>query len=356
MIKVDKISTSLYGIVGLRQPFNPTYDLIDDDNQISRSGLFVTDNPFVKIEYLFSSQDYKDIDFADFNVYLKRIQESSIINVCHKVFNRFDYLDRSLLYKNAQNKVNQEVLNDGFVGYRIKVSDDDNIAFKIKRVLLDFDTVGDFKLMLFNTSKLEPLFSQDITITDKTQEVELNWDVDNSGITYKGDYYLGYIKTGTTPIPYTRDYENSERMSCISHLDIEKVQCKDHLTETLFDLDDEDSLSEDVGINPDIVVYEDFTDLVISNEMLFARAIQLDMTIAILRESSNSLRSNGTERQGEQQAMRILAEIEGQKGQDVLTITGLRPLLMSELNQLEVQIDRLKTGYFNNRIRVSTLN
>jgi len=29
---------------------------------------------------------------------------------------------------------------------------------------------------------------------------------------------------------------------------------------------------------------------------------------------------------------------------------------MSELNQLEVQIDRLKTGYFNNRIRVSTLN
>jgi len=356
MIKVDKISTSLYGIVGLRQPFNPTYDLIDDDNQISRSGLFVTDNPFVKIEYLFSSQDYKDIDFADFNVYLKRIQESSIINVCHKVFNRFDYLDRSLLYKNAQNKVNQEVLNDGFVGYRIKVSDDDNIAFKIKRVLLDFDTVGDFKLMLFNTSKLEPLFSQDITITDKTQEVELNWDVDNSGITYKGDYYLGYIKTATTPIPYTRDYENSERMSCISHLDIEKVQCKGHLTETLFDLDDEDSLSEDVGINPDIVVYEDFTDLVISNEMLFARAIQLDMTIAILRESSNSLRSNGTERQGEQQAMRILAEIEGQKGQDVLTITGLRPLLMSELNQLEVQIDRLKTGYFNNRIRVSTLN
>ena len=356
MIKVDKISTSLYGIVGLRQPFNPTYDLIDDDNQISRSGLFVTDNPFVKIEYLFSSQDYKDIDFANFNVYLKRIQESSIINVCHKVFNRFDYLDRSLLYKNAQNKVNQEVLNDGFVGYRIKVSDDDNIAFKIKRVLLDFDTVGDFKLMLFNTSKLEPLFSQDITITDKTQEVELNWDVDNSGITYKGDYYLGYIKTGTTPIPYTRDYENSERMSCISHLDIEKVQCKGHLTETLFDLDDEDSLSEDVGINPDIVVYEDFTDLVISNEMLFARAIQLDMTIAILRESSNSLRSNGTERQGEQQAMRILAEIEGQKGQDVLTITGLRPLLMSELNQLEVQIDRLKTGYFNNRIRVSTLN
>ena len=356
MIKVDKISTSLYGIVGLRQPFNPTYDLLDDDNQISRSGLFVTDNPFVKIEYLFSSQDYKDIDFADFNVYLKRIQESSIINVCHKVFNRFDYLDRSLLYKNAQNKVNQEVLNDGFVGYRIKVSDDDNIAFKIKRVLLDFDTVGDFKLMLFNTSRLEPLFSQDITITDKTQEVELNWDVDNSGITYKGDYYLGYIKTGTTPIPYTRDYENSERMSCISHLDIEKVQCKNHLTETLFDLDDEDSLSEDVGINPDIVVYEDFTDLVISNEMLFARAIQLDMTIAILRESSNSLRSNGTERQGEQQAMRILAEIEGQKGQDVLTITGLRPLLMSELNQLEVQIDRLKTGYFNNRIRVSTLN
>ena len=356
MIKVDTISTSLYGIVGLRQPFNPNYAILDADNLVSRSGLYVTDNPFVKIEYLKETQDYKDVTDEDFNEYLKRIQQASIINVCQRVFNRFDYLDRNLLYKNAQNKVDQETLNNGFVGYKIKVSSDTNIAFQIKRVLLDFDTVGDFKLMLFNTSELNPIKEQSITITDKTQVVELNWSVDNNSDIYKGDYYLGYIKTDTTPIPYKREYEHSDEMSYISHLAFDKVQVNGHSTETLFDLDDTDALSENIGINPDIVVYEDYTDLIIQNEMLFSRAIELDMTISILREYSNSLRSNGTEMKSEQQAMRVLAEIEGQKGDGVLTITGLRPLLLGELNQLESQINKLKEGYFNNSIRMVTLS
>jgi len=356
MIQVDKISTNLYGIVGFRQPFNPAYDIVDADNQISRSGYYVTDNPFVKIDYLKDTQDYKDISDEDFNTYLKQIQESSIVNVCNQVFSKFDYLDRNLLYKNAQNKVNQEVLTDGFVGYRIEVSSDRNIAFQIKRVLLDFDTVGDFTLMLFNTSKSEPIFEEDITITAKTQEVELNWNVDNSGITYKGDYYLGFIKSATTPIPFKRDYNNADLMSPISHLRIEKMQVKGYSSETLFDLNDEDSLSENIGINPDIVVYEDYTDLVTQNEMLFAKSVQLDMSIAILREYLNSSRSSGNERKATDQSARIIAEIEGQDGVGVVKVTGLRPLLLGEINQLAREIDKLKTGYFNDSIRVNTLS
>lgn len=356
MIQVDKISTNLYGIVGFRQPFNPAYDILDSDNLISRSGYFVDDNPFVKVSYLKDTQDYKDITDEEFNLYLKRIQEASIVNVCNQVFSRFDYLDRNLLYKNAQNKVNQEVLIDGFVGYRIRVSNERNIAFQIKRVLLDFDTLGDFTLMLFNTSKSEPIFEEDITITNKTQEIELNWNVDNSDVTYKGDYYLGYIKSATTPIPFKRDYENADLMSNISHLKIEKRQVKGHSTETLFDLTDEEGLSENIGINPDIVVYEDYTDLVTQNEMLFAKSIQLDMSIAILREYLNSSRSGGNERKATDQSARILVEIEGQNDVGVLKVTGLRPLLVGEINQLSREIDKLKTGYFNDRIRVNTLS
>jgi len=355
MIQVDKISTNLYGIVGLRQPFDPTYAILDSDNQISRSGYFVDENPYVKIEYLKDAQDYKDISDAEFNSYLKRIQEASIVDVCHQVFNRFDYLDRNLLYQNAHNKVDQEVLVDGFVGYKIEVSGESNIAFQIKRVLLDFDTTGDFKLMLFNTSELNPIFEQDITITSPTQVVELDWSVDNSGNTYKGDYYLGYIKTATTPIPYKRNYDNADLMTCISKLRIEKVRVVGHSTETLFDLTDEEGLSENIGINPDFVVYEDFTDLITQNEMLFARAVQLSMGISILREYQNSLRSNGNERRAEQQSNRILVEIEGQDGVGVLTITGLRPQLLGEINQIAEEINKLRTGYFNNSIRVSTL-
>ena len=356
MFIVDKISSELYGLVGMRQPFNLNYAILDTDNQISRSGYYVTDNSYVKMEYIKDSMDANDITDSDFNLYLKQVQQSSIVNVCQRVFNRFDFLDRNLLYKNAQNKVNQAVLQDGFVGYEIKVSSNRNIAFEIKRVLLDFDTVGDFKLLLFNTSQSTPIKEQAITITSPTQEVVLNWKVDNSGNTYKGEYYLGYIKTATTPIPYERDYENADLMSPISHLSIDKYQVKGWNTETLFNLNNLDGLSENIGINPDITVYEDYTDLIINNEILFARAIQLDMTIAFLREYSNSLRSNGNERKAQEMTLRILAEIEGQTGTDVLTITGLRPQFLSEISEIAVEINKLKTGYFNNSIRVNTLS
>lgn len=355
MFQVDKIKSNLYGIVGFRQPFDPAFSILDTDNQISRSGYYVTDNPYVKIESILSVQDYKDISNDDFNLYLKRKQESSIINVCNQVFSGFDYIDRNLLYKNANNKTEQESLQDGFVGYKICVSSEKNIAFKITRVLLDFDTTGDFKLLLFNTNKSEPIYSKDITITDAQQEVILNWAVDNSDVTYKGDYYLGYIKTTDTPIPYKRNHNNSSRMSYFSKLSFDKVQVKNHLTETLFDLDLEDGLSEDIGINPDITVYDDFTSVILQNEHLLARAIYLDMIISVLRDYSYSLRSNGSERKSEDLAIRILAEIEGQTGSDVLTITGLRPQLLGEISQIGMELKKLRVGYFNNSIKSSTL-
>ena len=355
MFQVGKISTKLYGIVGLRDSFNPDYAILDASNKISRSGYYITDNAHVKLEYIKDSQDYKDISDLDFNVYVKRLQESSIVNICHRVFNRFDYLDRNLLYINAQNKVNQETLVDGFVGYKIEVSQNSNIAFEIKRVLLDFDTLGDFKLMLFNTSKQEPIFEQNITITDKTQEQVLDWKIDNSDITYKGDYYLGYIKTGVTPIPFKRDYNNADIMTDISNLRIEKIQVSGHSTETLFDLTTEDGLSENIGINPDITVYEDYTNLIIQNEMLFARAIELDFSISVLREQLNSLRTNSNQRDAEKQSMKILAEIEGTDGDNPLKLTGLRTLLIGEINQILKEVNKIKTGYFNNSIRVNTL-
>ena len=330
MFQVGKISSNLYGLVGLRQPFNPSYSILDADNQISRSGYYVTDNAYVKLEYLKDTQDYKNITEADFNIYLKRLQQSSILNVCHRVFNRFDYLDRNLLYINAQNKVNQELLIDGFVGYKIQVSSDLDIAFKIKRVLLDFDTTGLFKLMLFNTSKSDPILEQDITITSKTQELALNWVVDNSDVTYKGDYYLGYIKTATTPIPFKRDYMNSDIMTNISHLSIDKRQVKGHLIENLF-------------------------DLIINNDNLFARAINLEFSISVLREQLNSLRINSNERNAEKQTLRILAEIEGTDGESSLKLTGLSPLLIGEISQITKEINRLKVGYFNDSIKVTTI-
>lgn len=357
MFNVSKIQSGLYGLVGFRQPFNPSYQKLSGTNLLSRSGYFVTDNPFAKVENLFESQDYAGISDANFNLLLERKQKESIASVCNAVFNEPDFIDRQVLYANPINKVGTENLPVGFVGYKIKVENKKNIAFSIKRVLLDFSGTGSFDLLLFNTSSPDPIETKTITITGPSQEEKLDWYIDNSDGYYKGEFYLGYINDGLTVVPYKRDYELSNLMSLITHLCVEPIKVPGHIASTLFDLTSQEGLSENTGVNPDITVYKDYTDLIINNELLFANAINLDLTISCLTESLASLRSNRTERNSEYKIIRLTQEIEGQEsGEGVVKVTGLRPQLYRQISLIRTEIKKLQSGYFGNGVFNETLN
>lgn len=359
MFNVSKIRADLYGVVGFRQPFNPAFAKIDAANQVSRSGYFVTDNPYAKVEYIFDTLDFKDITDVDFNVFLKQMQEESISNVCGRVFNNSDYIDRQVLYPHAQNRILTDTLEGGLISHKIRVDIEKNVAFEITRVLLDFEGSGDIKLMLFNTSQDAPIFSKVITIAASTHQVEkLNWKVDNSGDTYKGEYYLGYLSNAAamgTLKPFKRDYENSDIESNITHLCLEKFQFVGHTTETLPDLTTEEGLDVSTGLNPDITVYDDFTDMITQNGVLFGLAINLDLQINVLSQYLASLRSSKNERHAERSTLRILQEIEGQNGDGLVKITGLRPQLNRAISRIAKEIEKLQKGYFGGQIMVDTL-
>lgn len=356
MFDASKITEKLVGIVGLRQPYNPTFAILDAENTQSRSGLFVTDNTYAKIELLKDTQDYKGINDTQFNDLLKRMQKASIINVCSQVFNNESaYIDRNLLFKNASNKIETQTLPDGFVGYRIRIDSDKNLAFKITRALLDFEGTGEIKLLLFNTAKKDPLFEQEITITTDHQEVALNWTINNTDTTYKGDWYIGYLSEGITVRPYKRDYNDGNVMSNISFLCIDGGYVSGYNLETLFDVSSFgfDTLSN--GLNFDITVYDDFTDLIIQNENLFARAIYLDFVINFLHSYATSIRSNANERLSDVIVSRALMEIEGTKGVDSpVQVQGLRPQFLREISQIKSEIEKIKRCYFGEEIQVIT--
>lgn len=357
MFNPAKIS-ALKGIVGWRQPFNPDFAILDATNLASRSGYFVDDNPMAKIETLKASQDFSDISDANFNILLQNMQESSINNVCNAVFNDIVYIDKQVLFKNASKKVNTVTLPDGFVGYEVKVTSQKNVAFEIKRVLLDFQGGGDIELLLFNTAQeSSPIFSKIINITSTHQAEDLSWVVDNSGDTYKGDYYFGYLSNyvdiGTLK-PFERDFELGNVQSIITGMSLEKGFFSGLSTNTLPDLEDWDGLSEDVGLNPDITVHEDFTELIINNERLFARAIQIDMQIAVLREILSSIRSNKDQRRGDFNALRLIQEINGANG-DEFRIPGLVPALNGYISTIKKEFKKLKSGYLPTGITVTTI-
>lgn len=356
MINVTKIQDSLIGLIGFKQPFNPDYTIVDADNRVSKSGYFVTDNPYAKIEYIKDNQDYVKISNPDFNLVLKQLKQSAISNVCNQVFSEYDFLDRNLLFKNATKKVNTNVLPIGFVGYRIEVGSTKNVAFKINRVLLDFQGTGDIKLLLWNTAKLEVIQSKEIIIDSDHQEVVLDWTLDNSGTTYKGDYYIGYNTNLLTVSPFKRDYENGNVMSSFKYLCIEQISVIGHNTETLFDVSQYQGLSQDTGLNFDISVFDDYTDFVINNSQLFARAIQLDCQIQCIQLYLSSLRSNLTQSVSAQLYEKIMIELEGTSSDSLIKVTGLKNQLIGEISSIRNEIQKIKIGVKKSgQILVSTL-
>jgi len=361
MFDKDSVVNKLFGVVGWEQPFDPQYAILEADLLESRSGYRVDENPYCTVRALKETQNFPDITNADFNSKVREYMKTAISDVGNAVFNISDYIDRQVLYKSAINKVNTEVLPLGFYGFKIEVSDDKNLAFEIKRVLLDFDFgagTDTVKLQLWSSEKKTPIKEIDVLIDSDRIEVELNWVVNNTGGIYKGEYYLGYINNLVEAKPYKRDYEDANVESCITGLYVQPVKVDNYSSQTeLFDLEDTDGLSEANGINPDIVVYEDFTDLIINNERLLARAIQLSTQIKVLSVYAASLRSNRDQRTVEELHLKLMAQIEGTQGEDIIKVTGLKSLLYGELERVRKEIYKLRAGYFSDgMITVTTLS
>jgi hypothetical protein len=317
------------GLVGFENSANPAYAMVNTTNQTSRSSRYFTDNPYCKIEYILDCMDYKDASGTQINTNLTKIQRVAFMNVCDELFNNEDYLERDLMYPYEQNKINLETLPAGFVGWRIFKKA--GIAFQINRIFCEFSNEGIFTLYLFSSNQPTALESQEITVsTIGFQDVSLTgWIVDNT-VNYDGHYFLGYIKNDL--IPYKRDYCNSDLKAYFKHLAFERIYVPGHSSDTLFNQDDIDGLSENPGINPDISVYRDYTDLIIRNENLFATAVQLAGQIEILRLIISSGRSNPTERITKQVVDKLLFELEGNPE---LKIYGLKNKYNQEIKKLK---------------------
>lgn len=350
MFNKTKVVDALFGLVGFQNPTDPEYDIVDAGNLASRSGRFATENPYCKIKQLKETQDDTSISDVNFNTFLVGLQKKSIADVVDKVMIEPSFIDRQLLYKNTNRKVNLEALPSGFVGYKIETSKDNNIAFELTRCLLEFSGTGSIELVLFSTAIAEPLQKKIVSIAGSNQVVALNWRVDNTSDYFQGDFYFGYFTAGLTVQPFARDYQDSRSMSIISHLAINPVSVNE-AGPNLFDIDLVENKSLCFGLNPDITVIYDYTDLVIQNEMIFASAVQLQIVINSIQHYISSSRSNRDQRISNEQINLLIAQLEGIDG----SIQGMVPTLRKELTSLDMQIKRLINGYFSTGFTLNTL-
>lgn len=358
MIDAQAIKTGVLGLVGIRQPYDPEYAIFDAANELSSSGLFVDDVAFVNGEYFIDVVCPRNTNDVQKNTIFRDIMGNAAVTVASLVFNDVDFIDRQIMFSKANNLTDlQTGLASGFIGYKLSVSDMKNIAFRINRLFLEVEGTGDLELLLFNTNNPNAIETQTVTITPgtKTYEVELNWVCNNTGF-YKGDWYIGYNFDGTIT-PYNREFEDADVMNEIVGLDYDRVFFPDHSTNSLFNLDDEAYAgSQSNGINCDITVYSDYTNLILTNKHLFARVIQLQFAVQIFQMFISSTRSNVNERYSKDYKRTVLAALNGTRGEGIKE-EGLRSMLVTEIGQVRKEIRKLTHGHTGGgQIRVNTLN
>jgi hypothetical protein len=350
MINVSKAQTGFAGLVGFEDPTDPAYAIVSSDNKKSISGLYYTDNPLVKIQFLKDIQDYAEISNQDFNTYLQSIHNRSVGNVLNKVHNEPDYIDRSPLYRYANNKTEIESLPVGFKGYRI-IPSQKNVAFEISRIIIELSEQATFTLYLFNSAKNEAVESKEITASSGFHAEDLGWVLDDTDSYFKGEYLLGYFADLK---PYKREYDFSDIKAQYNGVYIEAVTYSGTGT-TIPDLDNEESSELSFGLNPDITTYKDYTDLSIQNKRLFAKAVQLQGQINILSNYLATSRTNRSTRITRDLINQATVELEGRNAEGI-TKVGLKDKLKGEINHIQAEIGKLNEGYKPKGLNVRVAN
>jgi len=136
-------------------------------------------------------------------------------------------------------------------------------------------------------------------------------------------------------------------------MNIEPVQFKGYTDETLPDLTLQDGANDDIGINPDITIYDDYTDLIIQNQNLFSKAVQLQMGVDILNGYLSTLRSNKNERRARELGIKIGEAIDNidENGGHI----GMRSKLLGQVASIRKEINKLEGGYFADGLITHTL-
>lgn len=358
MFAVEKIQEGLTGLVAVREPLNPDIDVLNDDQYIASSGLYLDDVEHFRLDYWIDGQSYAKAESADYETLWSQLEKASIANVMARVFNKPTYIDRNLIYSNTFDRHKLVTLSNDpvFYGYEIQVSDRKNLAFMISNVRIEGKTNEDdneLTIQLFHSSQAAPLKTIDIVLTnDGTLQMErLDWYIDNSDNYYKGRFYIGYGRPDFEFTPYERDFNNANVPNDISELCIRRIERLGDFA----DLSQINYTSQHNGLNFDITVYEDYTDLILQNKFIFARAIQLQWAMSVMLMCLSSNRSNRNERVIKEMLNLLMLTVEGQRGFGLQKVTGIRDTLSGELARLGAEVESIINGYFTQEITMTTL-
>jgi hypothetical protein len=352
MIRSDRIQSEFLGDLGFRQPFDDTYAIVDSNNLASASGLYYQDaSDYVTIQNIIDCQSYSEIDSIDFNTYLKRLQNDAALKVCQKVINKESDLIQDInLYPFEKSFDNTIEKTNSFVGIKIEPNTFNNTRIlKIKWIELCLDSaVTDLPIYLYNSNKPETYIKSTTITTVANESVILNiddWFCADNESNKGGYYYLGYFESDLgSAKAVKKDYELSDNLITTKYYYIIPVALS--YSGTKIDVTSYTEKSDSYGLNLGISIYNDYTELILSNKSLFWQAIQYQLAERVLNIIKTSIRSNISERLNKENIEEINFELYGNRDAGIVGLTG----------KLTQEIDNLKKMlFYKPPMRQSTL-
>jgi hypothetical protein len=329
----NSVKTSLFGLIGWRQSTVTGMPTVDAANLATSSGLYFQDfSSLLSIQNIYRCQEDAAISDANFNTLLANMTKAATLKVLNAVYTDADFIENSVVYPFENDWIEKLENDTAFVGFRFTLPNRKDLAFTINQVFTAFDGVDSLTLYLFHSSKKTPLQTKVITTAEDSEIVTgLDWVL--SPFDYAGGrFYIGYNRGHLIAKAVNRKFEQAQTKTKFKTFNIEPVIVYGHDSATLFDVNDVDVEDETYGLNFDISVFKDYSNIVVQNKNRMVNAIGYQLAADVLDLILKSVRSNRIQGITEGQ---VLFELEGLISPDVPKTVGISKKLTNEIESLK---------------------
>lgn len=354
MFRANELKTGYANLLGWRQDYDP-------DKQIAGtltatdSGQFYQDiHPLLTLDNLRAiAPDFADLAAPEYDFYtwLLNKTKASNLNALQRIFTE------KLADKTAKNILEQKYLFDGAGRINDSITNTDNLVgleivpirtkggtLKIERIGMQFKGTGTMNVYIFHSSRKEPIQTIEIV---RTRDGGMQWfdqtdlylPYSGSDIDSGGSWYLCYdqadLPEGMEAIKKERDWSKAPCSTCNTYdtqsyrvwskyLEIHPFK-NDSLggTYELWEIDENIYTYEsNYGINLQVSVECDVTDIFLENKKSFQTVIGLQMAADMIQEFAYNPNYQITRSTQSFTKNELLYELNGNEGNDEHSISG----------------------------------
>lgn len=349
MIDISTIKTAMLGVNGWKQSLLSGAPVVDATNLATSSGAYYNSDfsNLVTVDNVVNTYETTGLTDEQVNTLLTEIVDSASTKVLNAVFSDDDFIQNNILFPYEYDFTHTLTNDTSFVGYEITTPKAKDILNIINSLSLTFNDVDTVKILLFHSSKKDPVKEVEVTTVqdDETKQELTDWYLSYTNSIKGGKWYVGYLRSGLTALAYDRDYESANIMNGFYCVGFNSIQVLGHNTETLFDVNDIEYTSETYGMNFDISTFKHYDSIITENKNRFSKALGLQVAANALDMIINNNRSNDIERSLRTNAV---LQLEGFERDGVKTI-GI-------LKKLDQEIENLKNTFLGMpKIQINTL-